>query len=169
MNPRPVWFIGGTLCLLCGCAGISPDSSSNSSISYNQQIQQDSQEIAEMRSDLVKELPSYSPDYIKRVVQVLGTCQKALESPRFMMGSIRSDASSQLDALKLDFPQERASVANKELQIIIDKIGALDDFIDSTDYKPYTPAAELAVEGPLTDYIKNSTEMMHDVLVNQAQ
>ena len=83
-----------------------------------------------------------------------------------MMGSIHADASSQLDSLKLDFPQLRIPVATKELEIIIDKIGALDKLGEPDEYPP---GRYLAVAKPLTDYVINAIKTMRDVLVNHSQ
>ena len=164
-NPKLI-LIGGiaSLCLLNGCV-VPNNNSGYNQTSVNQQIQQDSEEIAEMRSNLAKELPSYSSDYLKRVVQVLGACQKTMESPRFMMSSARSDASSQLDNLKLDFPQQRTSVANRELEVIIDKIGAIINLGEPDDY-PSGRFGYLAAAEPLTDYVNNAIKAMHDTLLN---
>ena len=147
-----------------------PDSNSNSSSSYaaNQQAALQSQEREEMCSNLAKELPSYSTDYVKRVMQILGTCQKSMESPRYLMGSIHADASSQLDNLKLDFPQQRTSVANKELERIVNKIGVLDGLGEPNDY-PSGRFGYLDAAKPVTAYIVDSTKAMRDVLLNQRQ
>jgi len=83
------------------------------------------------------------------------------------MSSICSDASSQLDNLKLDFPQQRASVANMELEKIINKIRTLSNLGEPNDY-PSGRYGYLAAAKPLTEYAITATRTMRDVLINES-
>lgn len=47
----------------------------------------------------------FEPDYMKRVLEVVGLCDKALRSPRMLIGSVYADAQSAFDKMNLDYPQ----------------------------------------------------------------
>jgi hypothetical protein len=161
--PNRILLVICSALFLSGCAGLYPSNPDAS----NQEAASLAREREEMCSNLRREMPSYSADYLKRVVQVLGTCQKAMDSPRYLMGQVYADASGQLDSLKLDFPQQRATVAGRELETIVIKLGALVKLpLDPDDY-PSGRYGYLAAAKPLTDYVTANTKAMRDVLLNQ--
>jgi hypothetical protein len=125
-----------TLCaslVTSGCEDLPSSGQSNASqerhSAYAQDLAKRHEDEQARRTEIClrinRELPNYSRDYVKRVVAILGTCQKALESPRFLVGTVYADASSQFDALELDFPDKRTSGAHSGLYSLLNDVHML--------------------------------------------
>jgi hypothetical protein len=123
-----------SLAVLAGCADLDSSGQSASSVSQERQAaderlakwrEEEAQRITEICSRIAKELPGYSRDYVKRVVEILGTCQKALESPRFLIGTVHAEAATRFDTLLLDFPEQRSSGARHGLDLLVHSLGML--------------------------------------------
>jgi len=136
----------GASVLASGCADLYSSGQSASSASqerhaaYERDLakrrDEEAQRRAEICSRIAEELPKYSRDYVKRVVEILGTCQKGLESPRFLIGTVHAEASAQFDRLELDFPDQRSSGAHNGLYSLVHDVGML-SALDSDDFNSY--------------------------------
>ena len=127
---------------LCGCANFYPTSQPTSSsqewhAAYERNLarrrEEEAQHRAELCSRIAEELPQYSPEYVKRAVGILGICQKALETPQFLVGTVHAEASSEFDKLELDFPAMKSSAAHRGLFSLVYDLGMLSS-LDADDF-----------------------------------
>lgn len=64
----------------------------------------------------------YSKEFKKRVVEVIGACEKAINSPRMLSASVYADANSLLVQLKIDFPETRSYIIVRALDMCVFKL-----------------------------------------------
>jgi hypothetical protein len=93
-------------------------------------------QIAEEKSNLKKE-------FIKEVAQILGTFDKALNSPRMLASSVVSQARSQIQGLILEYPEYSDSATVRALKRLLDKA----EFVTSLSSSYYNTRIE--VEGAI--------------------
>lgn len=89
-------------------------------------------QIAEEKSNLKKE-------FIKEVAQILGTFDKALNSPRMLASSVVSQARSQIQGLILEYPEYSDSATVRALKRLLDKA----EFVTSLNSAYYNTRTEV--------------------------
>jgi len=68
------------------------------------------------------EKDSYDKEFMKRVIDVIGRCDKVLNSPRMLSGSVASEAQTEYQKLKIDYPQIIDTSVNEGLLRLLDKV-----------------------------------------------
>lgn len=63
--------------------------------------------------------PPQNKEYLKRVVDVIGKCDKLLHSPKMLAASVASEANSENQKLQIDYPQYKEIVLNKYLSTLV--------------------------------------------------
>lgn len=58
----------------------------------------------------------YSKEFIKQAINVVGTFNRALNSPRMLFASVYSEGETELSQLNLDFPEMRTTALMRALQ-----------------------------------------------------
>jgi len=89
-------------------------------------------QIAEEKSNLKKE-------FIKDVAQILGTFDKALNSPRMLASSVVSQGRSQIQSLIIDYPEYSDSATVRTLKRLLDKA----EFVTSLGSSYYNTRIEV--------------------------
>ena len=73
-------------------------------------------------SRIRNERDSFDKEFQKRVVDVIGRCDKVLNSPRMLSGSVASEAQTEYQKLRIDYPQFKDSSVNEGLLRLLDKV-----------------------------------------------
>jgi len=63
--------------------------------------------------------PPQNKEYLKRVIDVVGKCDKVLRSPKMLAASVASEASSDYQELEIDFPQYKEIILNRFLSTLV--------------------------------------------------
>jgi hypothetical protein len=63
--------------------------------------------------------PPTDKEYLKRVIDVIGKCDKFLHSARILASAVASEANSEYEKFNLDFPQYKDNVTNKYLSTLV--------------------------------------------------
>ena len=63
--------------------------------------------------------PPQNKEYLKRIIDVIGKCDKLLHSPKMLAASVASEASSENQKLQIDYPQYKETILNKYLSELV--------------------------------------------------
>lgn len=63
--------------------------------------------------------PPKDKEYLKGVINVVGKCDKFLQSPKMLAASVASEASSEYQKNQIDFPQYKEIILNKYLSLLV--------------------------------------------------
>lgn len=88
-------------------------------ISYNFKLSRD------IAFQIQQEVGSYSPEYIKRVLDVVGKCDRVISSPRMLAGSAASEARVELQKIRIDFQKYKGNATDRAMARLVDYAEAL--------------------------------------------
>ena len=89
--------------------------------------------------DLNNKLPNLKKEFIKEVAQIIGTFDKALNSPRMLASSVVSQGRSQIQSLIIDYPEHSDSATVRTLKRLLDKA----EFVTSLGSSYYNTRIEV--------------------------
>lgn len=102
-----------------------------STLPYREQI--DPQNIA---MEIKKEKETYSKEYLLDALDVIGKCDKFLNTPKYQMYSVSSEIKTSFQKLKINHDQYANSALNKYLSELTTKISTVCDnakYVDEQD------------------------------------
>ena len=117
-------------------------SCASSQTSYQQPVRQapisqiDPQNVS---AQILKERDSFSKEYLIEVVDVVGKCDKFLNTPKYQMYSVAVEAKTAFQKLKIKYPQYSNSNLNQYLSEVVTKISTICDdskYYDNENSKP---------------------------------
>jgi len=87
------------------------------------------------------ELATYSKEYVRACLDVLGKCDEALASPRLLVGTAAAAANTANERLKLDYPDLKASALARALDRTLDELRSLSGPVSVGDATLIDPEA----------------------------
>lgn len=114
MTPATVWIKRGLwdMYIVAEKSGYESDrwlAPKSGSITHHFALQRD------FASQIRDEVENYSTAYIKGVLEVIGKCDRVLNSPRMMASVAASEAQTELLKMRIEFPKYRNSAADRAM------------------------------------------------------
>ena len=101
-----------------------------SQTSYNQPVVQPPQSQIDpqnVSAQIRQEKDSYSKEYLLEAVDVVGKCDKFLNTPKYQMYTVAAEAKTAFQKLKINYPQYSNSNMNQYLSQIVTNISTICD------------------------------------------
>ena len=101
------------------------------------------QPVARINSEVIakeisNEKATYSQDYMLGAVEIVGQCDKFLNTPKYLVNSVASEVKVSYQKLKIKYPQYNDSALNKYLSQLTSKVARVSDnvrYVDEQDAK----------------------------------
>jgi len=97
-----------------------------------------------------EEATAYTVPYKKAILEVVGRGDKVLNSPRMLAGSAASDARTELQKLRLEFPAYRNNAADLGMERMVSTA----ELVAGLPRSSYNTATEVILAAQLSDVVK---------------
>jgi len=88
--------------------------------------------------EITNEKATYSQNYMLGAVEIVGLCDKFLNTPKYLVNSVGSEIKVSYQKLKIKYPQYNGSALNKYLSQLTSKVARVGDnvrYVDEQDAK----------------------------------